>query len=90
VWLAAGIVDGIHSEVDMVQLDDSQSLLALIAGLQLFSMTRTGLVHLDRYRLEDPRFSGRLPEHRCNIRWESNIPGAGPVTPTSRTETPPY
>lgn len=89
-WLAAGIVDGMHTEVDLTQLDQAQALLAIVCGLQLYCLTRTGLVHLDRDRLQDPRFAGRLPEHRCLTVWQSKVPGAGPVLPPSKSDTPPY
>lgn len=89
-WIFAGIVDGLHTRADMVQLDDQQSLLAIIAGLQLYSLTRTGLVHLDVYRLQDPKFAGRLPQHRCGTVWPRKVKGAGEIRPSSLTDTPPY
>lgn len=90
VWLAAGIAEGMHVQVDLVILDSTQSILAMFSGLQLFAMMRTGLVTLDRYRLADPRFSGKFPEHRCGTVWESRTIGAGRMTRPGPTDIPPY
>lgn len=90
VWLAAGIAEGMHVRVDLIALDPSQTMLALLLSLRLFSLTRTGLVEMDRHRIRDPRFNVRYPEHRCGVLWDSNLPGAGPVIPPATSGMPPY
>jgi hypothetical protein len=91
VWLAAGVAEGIHAEVEFVVLDPTQSVLAKIAGLELYALTRTGLVQLDDYRLRDERFSSKYPEHQCGVVWTSNLPGAGDQRPNAaQSHIPPY
>lgn len=90
VWLAAGIAEGMHVRADLVMLDATQSILAMFSGLRLFAVMRTGLVELDRYRMGDPRFSGKFPEHRCGTVWESRTTGAGQMTRPGPTDIPPY
>lgn len=89
-WLAAGISEGIHVEVDFVQLDPGQAIVAALTGIQLYSISRIGVVYLDECRLTDPRFSGRQPEHRCDIVWESKVAGAGRGSTPVVNDTPPY
>lgn len=90
VWLAAGISEGVHVKIDIVALDPVQAVMATIAQVRLYAITRTGLVELDRYRLTDPKFGRPYPVHRCGVRWESRLPAAGPISRTSHTDTPPY
>lgn len=89
-WVAAGVVDGIHVKADLATLGPTEALFACMAGLQLYSMTRIGLVHLDRYRLEDSKFSGRLPEHRCGVVWPVPEVGATRVQQGVSLDNPPY
>lgn len=89
-WLAAGIAEGIHAEVDLVALDAQQVIMAMMVKLDLYCLTRTGLVYMDPSRVQDPRFASRLPEHRCAMRWEAKLQGAGPIVPPVQTDTPPY
>jgi hypothetical protein len=89
-WLAAGITDGMHVKADLTQLSPRLALIAAITNVQMYSLTRTGLVHLDKYRLQDLRFQGRLPEHRCGVVWPAEVEGAGPVQSSRHSDTPPY
>jgi len=89
-WLAAGIAEGIHAEVDLTALDPGQTILAMLLELPLYCLTRSGLVHLDPWRLTDPRFASRLPRHKCGVVWESRLPGAGPIISRATSETPSY
>lgn len=90
VWLAAGISEGIHVKIDIVALDRAQAVLATIARVRLYALTRTGLVELDQYRLTDPKFGRPYPVHRCGVVWESRLTPGGPIRRTSQTDTPPY
>ncbi len=89
-WLAAGVAEGLHVKVDLVALDLTQQMIATLGGIRLYALTRTGLVELDAYRLQDPKFKGRYPAHRCDIRWESRLPPGGPVGIGSTSDIPPY
>lgn len=89
-WVAAGISEGIHVVVDLTALDAEQTILAMLVKLRVFCLTRTGLVELDTYRLRDPRFASRLPQHRCDMRWPVKVIGAGPVAPPTNSDIPPY
>lgn len=90
VWLAAGIAEGEHVRADLTALDQIQAMLATIASVRLYALTRTGLVELDRYRLLDPAFTGRFPEHRCGTVWESRLTGGGGLAKPDKTDTPPF
>lgn len=88
VWLAAGIAEGIHSEAEITPIDFGQQLQAILMGLALFNLTRSGLVELDQSRLQAPR-GAIYPGHRCGVTWERRIIGAG-ITGTTRPTEPPY
>ena len=91
VWLAAGVAEGMHVEAEFVALDAVQRVLVTIMGLRMFALTRTGLIHMDDYRLRDGRWSTYFPEHRCGVVWTSNLPGAGDQRPSAiQAQTPPY
>lgn len=91
VWLAAGVSEGMHVQAEFVALDPVQRVLVTLMGLRMFALTRTGLVHLDDYRLQDSRFVTYYPEHRCGVSWASNLPGAGDTRPNvAQAHIPPY
>jgi hypothetical protein len=90
VWLAAGIAEGMHVEADLTALDPEQTVLAMLLKLRLFCLTRIGLVELDTYRLQDPQFAARLPEHRCGVPWVSRLPAGGPIQTPTADAVPPY
>lgn len=91
VWLAAGVSEGEHVQVEFTVLDPTQSVMCMLMGLRLFVLTRSGLVWMDDYRLQDPRFSAYQPEHRCGSTWESRVQGAGEMRPTRvNAHIPPY
>lgn len=89
VWLAAGVSEGLHVEAEFVVLDPGQSVLAVLLGLRLFALRRTGLIFMDDWRLQDPAFDAYIPEHRCGVKWECRITGAGDIRPV-KSDTPPY
>ena len=68
-WLAAGVAEGIHVQVDLTPLDPGQQAIAVLMRMRLYAYRRTGIVELDALRLTDPRFMVRYPEHRCAVRW---------------------
>lgn len=76
VWLAAGIAEGLHAESELTPLDFGQQLQAILIRLPLYNISRTGLVEMDQSRLQAPR-GAVYPGHRCGIRWECRIIGAG-------------
>lgn len=90
VWLAAGIAEGEHIRIDLTALDPVQAVLATIATVRLYALTRTGLVELDRYRLQDPAFTGRFPEHRCGTEWEARLTAGGALHKPDKTDIPPF
>ena len=91
VWLAAGVAEGMHVEAEFTALDPTQAFMAKLMGLRLYALTRTGLVDLDDYRLQDPRFTARFPEHKCGQVWESRLVGGGDTRPTlANSQIPPY
>jgi hypothetical protein len=53
-------------------------------------MRRSGLIELDSYRIQDPKFGARYPEHRCGVRWPARLPGGGRLDSGSAADTPPY
>ena len=68
-WLAAGVAEGVKAQVDLVILEPAQLLLAVIAGIDLYVLRRTGLIRMDTLRLQG-RHLGRLyPQHRCDFKW---------------------
>ena len=73
VWLAAAISEGQHVQADLTALDIVQQQLVILGGGRLFSFTRMSLVHLDAYRLTDPKFGVRYPGHRCGVKWEARL-----------------
>lgn len=87
-WLAAGIAEGIHVQADLTALDPVQQQLVVLTGGRLFALTRMSMIELDSYRLRDPKFVVRYPGHRCGVRWESRLVGAGPVCGSSLEEIP--
>lgn len=89
-WLAAGIAEGMHVQIGLVALDIVQQQIATLGRMRLYALTRTGLIELDAYRLQDPKFGARYAEHRCNIRWESRLTRGGPVQMGSTSDIPPY
>lgn len=89
VWLAAGLSEGMHVQAEFTALDPTQTVQAVLLGLRLFAITRTGLVHLDDDRLRDERYSARFPQHRCGVVWESRLPG-GDIRPVRDPLVPPY
>lgn len=88
VWLAAGIAEGIHSEAEIGPVDSGQQIQAILMGIPLYNLSRTGLVEMDQSRLQAPR-GAVYPGHRCGVTWERRIIGAGIVKKQQPTE-PPY
>lgn len=91
VWLAAGMAEGMHVQAEFTALDPTQAFVCMAMGLRLFAITRSGLVWLDDYRLQDPAFTAYFPEHRCGVVWESRVIGPGDIRPTLVSRhIPPY
>lgn len=87
VWLAAGVAEGLKVQVEFVPLDRGQQLWAILNGIELYAITRNGLVHLPAWRMSDPRFPARYPAHRCDVNWPKPM---GAVHRPSRQDIPPY
>lgn len=88
--LAAGISEGMHVTVDLTPLDAEQALMAILVGVELYGLSRTGLIHLDPWRMGDPRFAVRYPAHRCGSTWPNRSVQSGPRPNVDRNAPPPY
>lgn len=88
VWLAAGVAEGVKAEAEIVVLDPGQVVWAVLAKIDLYVLRRTGLIYMDRSRLEG-RHLGRLyPQHRCDVVWpRPPMPGLSNLV---RDDIPPY
>jgi hypothetical protein len=89
VWLAAGIAEGIHVQADLTPLDSGQAMIAVLSRIQLFCLTRTGLVHLDQSRIQAP-FGAIYPEHRHGLVWPVKLQGGGAWLAPQTDDSPPY
>lgn len=89
VWLAAGIAEGIHVQVDLTPLDSAQAMMAVLLKTQLYCMSRTGLIHMDRSRIQAPP-GAMYPEHRHGVVWPVKLEGGGRWLPPSPNDEPPY
>jgi hypothetical protein len=78
-----------HTEVDIVALALNQQLWAILRGIQLYKLTRVGLLHLDQSRIQDPE-GARYPEHRCEIRWPIQPVPSLPAYIPPNSDIPPY
>lgn len=87
VWLAAGVAEGIRVSVEFTTLDTMQALWATFQRIELYCITRTGLVHMDSTRLAGRRPGALHPEHRCNVVWPRVD---GTLIDPRRVTTPPY
>lgn len=64
-----GIAEGLLARVDLTPLNRAGEIRALIAGLQTYTLTRTGLVHRDACRIAGTALTGPvLAEHACHHR----------------------
>ncbi|WP_203843577.1 hypothetical protein [Winogradskya humida] len=61
-----GLAEGIAARVDVVPISGTQEAAAAAAGIQTFTLRRTGLVQRDAIRRTDPALASPvLAEHRC-------------------------
>lgn len=89
VWTAAGVAEGQKAEVEIVVLDPTQTVQAILLKVELYVLRRTGLIHMDTCRLTGPRLGWLYPQHRCDIRWERKVQGT-PLGNSRYPDTPPY
>lgn len=88
VWFAAGVAEGQKAEVELTVLDLGQKLWAITRRIELFVITRTGLVGMDQSRIHDPRYSALMPQHYCHVKWP--VPPPAPFVNSQATSIPPY
>lgn len=87
VWLAAGVAEGQKAEVEFVPLDLGQQVWAIVRKIELYCLRRSGLVHMDAMRLQNPP-GAVYPQHRCDVVWpkqDGNV-----VCGRHDSDTPPY
>lgn len=63
-----GWAEGLHARVDPTPLNRDGEIATLLAGLQTYTLTRSGLVHRDATRIAGGTLSkcGRtVPQHKC-------------------------
>lgn len=87
VRFAAGVAEGVKAEVEFVVLDPGQAVWAILHGIELYCIRRTGLVHMDAMRLSGPRLGCLYPQHRCDIKWPIVL---GDVRKIQPSPIPPY
>lgn len=64
-----GHAEGLLARVDLTPLNRAGEIHALCAGLQTYTLTRTGLVHRDACRIAGGSLTGAGPvlaEHACH------------------------
>lgn len=89
VWLAAALSEGLHVTVDLTPLHITQAMSAVLLRLELYCITRTGLLHMDPWRITEP--PGELyAAHRCGHVWPRVTPGAGYRPKPPLSEIPPF
>ena len=89
VWVAAGRAEGMKVQAEIVVLSPRQIVQAILLGVELCVLRRTGLIHMDALRLSGRNLGYLYPQHYCHVKWPSEVEGAG--LPTSRyPDTPPF
>lgn len=86
VWLAAGVAEGLKAEIEFTVLDMGQQIWAIVQGIDLYCLRRSGLVYMDASRLADPP-GAIYPQHRCDIAWPKVL---GEVKLIQKPTVPPY
>ena len=64
-----GHAEGLFARVDLTPLNRAGEIHALVAGLQTYTLSRTGLVHRDAGRIAGQALADMGPvlaEHRCH------------------------
>ncbi|MFD6770620.1 hypothetical protein ACFWC6_30855 [Micromonospora chalcea] len=89
-----GHAEGLFARVDLTPLNRDGEIHALCAGLQTYTLTRTGLVHRDAGRIADTSLCKAGPvlaEHRCHrlIPADQQAPTVPPPEAV-RTDACPY
>lgn len=85
-----GLAEGLRAIADPTALDRPQQIQAALLGLQLYWITRTGLVHVDQSRARANHRHPTAPEHRCTLVWPTNTNNPTTPQPTRHTDQPPY
>lgn len=85
-----GHAEGLLARVDLTPLNRAGEIHTLVAGLQTYTLSRTGLVHRDADRIGGDSLADLgpvLPEHRCHRsipadhRAVTAAPATAPVDP---------
>src|SRR5688500_14484681 len=82
-----GHAEGLHARVDLTPLNRAGEIAAICAGLQTYTLTRSGLVHRDTTRIAGTALTGAGPvlaEHRCH----RTVPANQRATTAAPTPTP--
>lgn len=90
-----GLAEGLTARVDLTPLNRAGEIVALIVGLQTYTLTRAGLVHRDARRIAGTslRHAGPvLSEHRCGRQTptEHRSHTAPPAAAPAVGDTPGY
>lgn len=88
-----GVAEGLTARVDLTPINRAGEIAALLANLQTYSLSRTGLVHRDAGRIGGSKLRGPvLAQHQCGrqIQVIHRATTAPPVPAAVADDRPPY